>query len=63
MATVSANTFYATTNEIQGSFTGGTWNAGLGNVPHPSAQRDSSTGTTVVDLSAIQIGGFGGLNN
>jgi len=65
MATYSANTFYATTNERQGSFTGGTWNASLGNVPHPNAitNKYSSSGDTVIDFSAVLIGGFNGLNN
>ena len=65
MATFSANTYYATTNERQGSFTGGTWTASLGNVPHPAAITTSlsTTGDTVIDVSAVLIGGFNGLNN
>ena len=65
MATVSANTIYQCTNQMLGSYSGGTWESSLRNAPHPVATRNdiSSTGTTVVDLSAIVIGGFNGLNN
>ena len=60
----SANTFYQWTNEMEGSFSGGTWEAGLGNVPHPvnQAMIGDKRGT-VQDLSAVALGGFNGLNN
>jgi hypothetical protein len=65
MATYSANTFYEYTNEMLGSFSGGTWDSSLGNAPHPQSitYAHSKTGDTVVDLSSITIGGFNGLNN
>lgn len=67
MATFSANTQYEYTNEILGSYSGGTWEAGLGNAPHPEYNKPNSngsyTGNTVVQMNAITLGGFGGLNN
>lgn len=65
MATYSANTFYECTNQMIGSFSGGTWNSSLGSAPHPSAisYTRSTTGDTIIDLSSITIGGFNGLNN
>ena len=48
-----------------GSFSGGTWESSFGTVPHPTniTYKYSQSGDTVVDLSAVQIGGFNGLNN
>lgn len=65
MATYSANTAYEYTNQIMGSASGGTWTTSLGNVPHPESisNNRTSSGDTVFDLSAVRIGGFGGLNN
>jgi hypothetical protein len=63
MATLSANTYYEYTNQRFGSFSGGTWNVALGNVPHPIYLKDSTTGDTVIQMNAITIGGFNGLNN
>lgn len=67
MATFSANTQYEYTNEILGSFSGGTWESLLGNAPHPEYNKQNSdlsyTGDTVVQLNSITIGGFNGLNN
>lgn len=65
MATYSANTFYEYTNQRLGSFSGGPWVSGLGNAPHPQAitNKYSASGDTVIDYSAILLGGFNGLNN
>lgn len=67
MATLSANTQYEYTNEMLGSFSGGTWESYFLNAPHPedwSPNYDSSySGDTVVQLNAITLGGFNGLNN
>lgn len=67
MATLSANTQYEYTNQILGSFSGGTWEVSLGDAPHPEYNKPNSdlsyTGDTVVQLNAITIGGFNGLNN
>ena len=45
-----------------GSFSGGTWDASLGNAPHPISVNQQKR-VAVIDLSAITLGGFGGLNN
>jgi hypothetical protein len=60
----SANTYYEWTNQMEGSFSGGTWDASLGNVPHPinSAMEGGARGI-VIDMSAVALGGFDGLNN
>lgn len=65
MATYSANTFYEYTNQRLGSFSGGAWTASLGNAPHPQAitNKYSASGDTVIEYSAILLGGFNGLNN
>jgi hypothetical protein len=67
MATLSANTQYEYTNEILGSYSGGTWEASLGNAPHPEDWSPNSdlnyTGNTVVQLNSIKLGGIDGLNN
>jgi hypothetical protein len=59
---LEVNVQYEYSNEIEGSFSGGTWDASLGNVPHPEAYKDGFRGT-IIDLSAVRLGGFGGLNN
>jgi len=61
MSNTNVNSQYEYTNEMLGSFSGGTWQAAYGNAPHPVAFV--GTGDTVTDLSAITLGGFGGLNN
>lgn len=69
MATFSANTQYEYSNEILGSYSGGTWDASLGNAPHPVSYKPSdptnpaSSGDTVYQMNAITIGGFNGLNS
>jgi hypothetical protein len=67
MATLSANTQYEYTDNILGSFSGGTWDASLGSAPHPEYWSQNSdlsyTGDTVLQLNAIKLGGFNGLNN
>ena len=64
MAQVSANTQYNYSIEILGDFSGGTAPAGSV-APHPVAISTSTglTVNTVIDLSAIALGGFSGLNN
>lgn len=69
MATFSANSQYEYSNLILGSFSGGTWDSSLGNAPHPESYKLSnplnlaSSGDTVLQMNAITIGGFNGLNN
>ena len=69
MSILSANTFYEYSNQIEGSFSGGTWVSSIGNVPHPvmTKQSDpldpSSSGDTVIQMNAVALGGFNGLNN
>ena len=63
MATFSANTYYEYSNQRFGTFSGGTWVASVGNVPHPVYTKDSTTGDTYIQFNAITIGGFNGLNN
>ena len=69
MAIYSANTQYEYSNEILGSYSGGTWEAELGNAPHPISYKLSdplvltSSGDTVYQMNAITIGGVNGLNN
>ena len=53
---------YEYTNEILGSYSGGTWDSSLGNAPHPISVNQQKR-VAVIDLSAITLGGFGGLNN
>lgn len=53
---------YEYSNEMLGSFSGGTWEANLGNAPHPINVNQEKR-VAVIDLSAISLGGFGGLNN
>lgn len=59
---LDVNVQYDYTNEIFGSFSGGSWEAQYGNVPHP-INYDPSRRLTVIDLSSITIGGQNGLNN
>lgn len=69
MAIYSANTQYEYSNEILGSYSGGTWESGLGDAPHPISYKLSdpldlaSSGNTVYQMNAITIGGINGLNN
>jgi hypothetical protein len=64
MALYSANTYYDYSIEILGDFSGGTAPAGQ-TAPHPIAysEKRNASGDTVIDLSAIVIGGVNGLNN
>jgi len=59
---IDVNVQYEYTNEMLGSFSGGTWEASLGNAPHPINVNQEKR-VSVIDLSAITLGGFGGLNN
>jgi hypothetical protein len=64
MPTYSANTQYDYSVGILGNFSGGSITQGgpsNGIAPHPVAFV--GTGDTVIDLSAIALGGFNGLNN
>lgn len=69
MATFSANTQYTYSNQILGSYSGGTWEESLGNAPHPISYKLSnpldlsSSGDTVYQMNAITIGGVNGLNS
>lgn len=69
MGTFSANTQYQYTNEMLGSFSGGTWTSSYGEAPYPISYKPSdptdysSSGDTVYQLNAITLGGFNGLNN
>ena len=60
--TIDVNDQYDYTNEIFGSFSGGTWESQYGNVPHP-INYDPNRRLTVIDLSSVTIGGQNGLNN
>jgi len=57
---VPVNDFYAYTIEILGDFSGGTAPAGA-TVPHPI--MIGNDGIPYAQMNAVQIGGFGGLNN
>jgi hypothetical protein len=59
---LDVNVQYEYTNEMLGSFSGGTWEASYGNAPHPISVNQQKR-VSVIDLSAITLGGFGGLNN
>ena len=61
MPTISANTYYEFTIGMLGSFSGGTAPAGSV-VPHPISTNAEGT-DSIVDLSAVTLGGFDGLNN
>jgi hypothetical protein len=62
IGTTYVNVQYEYTNQMEGSFSGGTWDASLGDVPHPQAYVEGTRGW-VIDLSAVKLGGFNGLNN
>lgn len=64
MATINVNTQYNYSIDILGSFSGGTAPSGS-TAPHPVAysEKTNSSGDTVIDLSAIKLGGVDGLNN
>jgi hypothetical protein len=59
---LNVNVQYDYTNEIFGSFSGGSWYPQYGNVPHPINYQPERR-LTVIDLSSITIGGVNGLNN
>jgi len=59
---LDVNVQYEYTNEMIGSYSGGTWESYLGNAPHPISVNQEKR-VAVIDLSAITLGGFGGLNN
>ena len=56
---VSVNQFYEYTADMEGSFSGGTLPAGT-TVPHPVY---ATQGGVAIQLNAVTIGGFNGLNN
>jgi hypothetical protein len=59
---ITANKFYEYTSQMEGSFSGGTWDSSLGNVPHP--QWVSNNGNyVIVQSNAVALGGFNGLNS
>jgi hypothetical protein len=64
MAVVSANTFYEYTKGMLGFFDGSPI-TGTTQVPHPQAVVINTTGgtDTVIELSAVALGGINGLNN
>ena len=61
-----SNLYYEYGTGQTGSFSGGTWDSSLGDVPHPESYvnllQDGKKGT-VIQLNSITIGGFNGLNN
>lgn len=62
----TVNDFYAYTPEMEGSFSGGTLPAGT-EVPHPgyatSSPTDPSGNCVAIQMNAVTLGGFNGLNN
>jgi hypothetical protein len=59
---ISVNALYQYTDDMFGSFSGGTWQPSYGPVPY--AVYTNSNGTEeVIQLNAISLGGFNGLNN
>ncbi len=64
MAVVSANTFYEYTRGMFG-FLNGSPLTGTTQVPHPQAVVRNTTGgtDTVIEMSAVALGGINGLNN
>ena len=64
--TFQANLYYEYGTGQTGSFSGGTWDSSLENVPHPESysnlKQDGKKGT-IIQMNAITIGGFNGLNN
>ena len=61
---IAVNQFYEYTAAMEGSFSGGTLPPGT-QVPHPGFARDTANGETiqVIQLNAVTLGGFNGLNN
>jgi hypothetical protein len=59
---VSVNAFYEYTDDMFGSFSGGTWQSSYGPVPHAVYSNINGNGS-VTQLNAIALGGFNGLNN
>ena len=61
---IAVNQFYEYTAEMEGSFSGGTLPPGT-LVPHPGYAADKPNGETiqVIQLNAVTLGGFNGLNN
>ena len=59
---ISADTFYEFTNQIAGSYSGGTWDPSLGDIPHP-VYTDENGNISIIQLNAVALGGFNGLNN
>jgi hypothetical protein len=47
---------------MEGSFSGGTWDSSLGNVPHAVYTSENGDYSITQDNS-IALGGFNGLNN
>ena len=64
MAVVSANTVYEYTKGMLGFFSGDPI-TGTTQVPHPQAVIINATGgtDTVIEMSAVKLGGINGLNN
>lgn len=61
----TVNDFYAYTPEMEGSFSGGTLAPGV-EVPHPEYATGPLTGNTncvAIQMNAVTLGGFNGLNN
>lgn len=69
MSTISANTFYEYSSDKLGSFSGGTWDENIEQVPHPINYMKQTHGdpnseiNTIIDFSSITLGGFSGLNS
>jgi len=61
MAIYSADTQYEYTADMLGSFSGGTLPAGTV-VPHPIFTNNDGN-NEIIQLNAITLGGFNGLNN
>ena len=59
---ISANVQYEFTNQMAGSYSGGTWEESLGNIPHPIYSSENGD-CTIIELNAVELGGFNGLNN
>jgi len=59
---ISVNALYQYTNDMFGSFSGGTWQTSYGPVPYAIYTNNNGT-EEVTQLNAISIGGFNGLNN
>jgi hypothetical protein len=62
---LDVNDQYAYTADILGSFSGGTWESPPfpDQPPHPVDWNPQNKKGVVIDLSAIRIGGFDGINN